>query len=105
MKHITFLVIWGIWKYMNKLLFQNWHRQDSRIVTKILLSIKEINGACEVDKIDYILNPFFFDDNPIGFFDGAVVDDHCGIGIFLKINSEHFYRAHFASGKGNNMKE
>jgi ribonuclease HI len=43
-------------------------------------------------------------DNPIGFFDGAVVDDCCGIGIFLKINSEHFYRAHFAGGQGNNMK-
>jgi hypothetical protein len=58
MRHIPFLVIWGIWKYMNKLLFENWHRQDSRIVTKILLSIKELNGACEVDKIDYILNFF-----------------------------------------------
>jgi len=63
------------------------------------------NGTSEDDKIDYILNPVFFDENPIGFFDGAVVDDLCGIGIFLKINSEHFYIAQFAGDKGNNMKE
>jgi hypothetical protein len=104
MKHIPFMVTWGIWKYINKLFFENWPRQDSRIITNILLSIKEHNGAGEDDKVDHILNPLYFDDNPIGFFDGAVVDNRCGIGIFLKINTEHHYRAHFAGGQGNNMK-
>jgi ribonuclease HI len=70
-----------------------------------MLDIKEHNGAGEVDKFDFILNPVFFDENPIGFFDGAVVDDNCGVGIFIKLNSDHFYRAHFAGGKGNNMKD
>jgi ribonuclease HI len=37
-------------------------------------------------------------------FDGAVVDDFCGIGIFLKISPDHLFRVHFAGGKGNNMK-
>jgi hypothetical protein len=44
MRHIPFLVIWGIWKYRNKILFENWNRQESRIVTKIILSIKEHTG-------------------------------------------------------------
>jgi hypothetical protein len=105
MRHIPFLVIWGIWKYINKILFENWWRQDSRIVTKILLTIKEHKGSGEVDKFNYILNPVFFDENPIRLFDGATVDNNCGINIFLKINSDHFYRAHFAGGKGNNMKD
>jgi hypothetical protein len=35
MRHIPFLVIWGIWKYRNKILFENWQREDSRITTKI----------------------------------------------------------------------
>ena len=57
-----------------------------------------------MEKVDYILNPIFFDEKPIGFFDEATVDNNCGLNIFLKINSNHFYRAHFAGGKGNNMK-
>jgi ribonuclease HI len=54
--------------------------------------------------MEYILNPVYFDDTPIGFFDGAVVGGLCGIGIFLKISSDHFFRVHFVGGEGNNMK-
>jgi hypothetical protein len=99
MRHIPFLVIWGIWKYRKKILFENWQRVDSRISTKNMLDIKELKGVGEVDKCDYILNLVFFDENPIGFFDGVVVDDNCGVGIFIKLNSDHIYRAHFAGGK------
>jgi hypothetical protein len=34
LRHIPFLVIWGIWKYQNKMLFENWARQDSTIAKK-----------------------------------------------------------------------
>ena len=106
MRYIPFLVIWGIWKYKNKILFENWKREDSIIITlKIFLDIKEHKGAREEDKCDYILNPVFFDENPIGFFYGAAVEDKCGIDIYIKVNSYHSYRAHFVGGKGNNMKE
>jgi ribonuclease HI len=105
MRHIPFLVIWGLWKYRNKILFENMLRQDSRIVTNILLSISELNEACEVDNMEVMFNPIYFDDSPIGFFDGASVDGVCGIGFFLKINPDHLFRGHFAGGKGNNMKE
>jgi ribonuclease HI len=54
--------------------------------------------------VDTILNPVYFDEKPIGFFDGAVVNDNCGVGIFLKLCAQHVYKAYFAGGKGNNMK-
>jgi hypothetical protein len=45
MRYIPFLVCWRIWKYRNKILFENWQRDDSRIITKILLDIKELKGT------------------------------------------------------------
>jgi ribonuclease HI len=104
MRYISFLVIWGVWKYRNKILFENWKREDSRTISKILLDIKEYKEAREVDKVDIILDPIFFDENPIGFFDGTVVNDNCGVGIFIKLSYDHGYKTHFAGGKGNNMK-
>jgi hypothetical protein len=53
----------------------------------------------------FILNPIYFDDNPIVFFDGAGVGNTCGIGIYIKISFEHTVKAHFAVGTGNNLKE
>jgi hypothetical protein len=104
LKFIPFLVSWRIWKYMNKMLFENWKREDARIISSILLDIKEYKGTGEEEKVDYILNPVFFDEKPIGFFDGAVVNDNCGAGIYIKISAHHVYKAYFAGGKGNNMK-
>ena len=84
MRFIPFLVSWRIWKYRNKILFEKWQREDSITISKILLDIKEYKGTREVDKVDYIINPIFFDENPIGFFDGAAVNDNCGVDIFIK---------------------
>jgi hypothetical protein len=74
------------------------------IVIKIILSFKEYSIKEEEDKLDFILNPIYFDDNPIVFFYGAVVDNICGIGIYLKISTDHIVKAHFVGGTGNNMK-
>ena len=104
LRHIPFLVFCGIWKFRNKILFENWNRMDHMIVTKIILSFKEYSTKEEEDKLAFILNPIYFDDNPIGFFDGAIDDNICGIGIYLKISTEHIIKAHFARGNGNNMK-
>jgi hypothetical protein len=104
LRHIPFLVCWGIWKFRNKIMFENWNRLDQMIVLNIILSFKEYTVKEDKDKLDFILNPIYFDDNPIGFFDGAAVGNNCGIGLYLKISSEHTVKAHFAGGTGNNMK-
>ena len=56
-----------------------------------------------MNKVDYILSPIFFYDKPIGFFDGVVVNDYYGDGIYIKLSYDHSYKEHFAGGKGNNM--
>jgi ribonuclease HI len=104
LRHIPFMVIWGIWKYRNKRLFENWARQDSSIGKKNLLSIQEFHDETKPDSLDYILSPVYFDDSPIGFFDGAATENRCGIGICLKLSSDHIYQAYFAGGEGSNMK-
>jgi hypothetical protein len=39
LRHIPFLVFWGIWKFRNKILFENWNRMDQMIVINIILSL------------------------------------------------------------------
>ena len=55
--------------------------------------------------MDLILNPIFFYDTPIGFLDGAASGYKCGIGLYIKISNVHNFKAFFAGGEGNNMKE
>jgi hypothetical protein len=88
MRHIAFLVIWGIWKFRNKILFhENWNRMDPMIFINIILSIKYYTVKEEEDKMKYILNPIFFYDTPIGFFDGAVDDSVLGMCYILCTSS------------------
>jgi hypothetical protein len=103
-RHVPFMVIWGIWKYRNKILFENWQRQDSTIVKKILLSIQEFQEELKPDKLDYILSPVYFDDSPINYFDGAALGNKCGIGLYIKLNNVHNFKALCVGGEGNNMK-
>jgi len=74
-------------------------------ISRILFDIKEFKGTREVDKVDFILNPVFFYENLIGFFDGATVNDNYDVGIYIKLSAQHNYKAYFARGKGNNMKD
>jgi hypothetical protein len=97
--------MWGIWKFRNTILFKNWNRFDPLIHNKIILSIKYYKIEVEEDKLDLLLNPIYFDDNPIGFFNGGVAENKCGIGIYLKIYFCHTVKAHFTGGTRNNMKD
>jgi len=95
MRYILFLVSWRIWKYRNKILFENWQSEDSRTTSRFLLDIKEFKGTGEVDKADFILNLVFFDENPIGLFDSAVMNENYGAAIYIKLSAHHSYKAYF----------
>jgi len=81
------------------MLFENWSRQDSNISKKILLSIQDSHDEFKPDRLGYILNPVYFDDSPIGFFDGAADGGFCGIGLLLKISKDRYFKPHFAGGR------
>jgi ribonuclease HI len=85
-------------------LFENRTQNVPRLYQKILTSTQEHPHKEEADKTAILLNPVYFNNNPIGFFDGAASTDKCGIGIYLKITPGHNIQAHFVGGTGNNMK-
>jgi hypothetical protein len=86
------------------LLFDNWKREDNIIISNILIGINEYKGTGKEEKVEYILNPVYFEEKPIGFFYGEVVNDNCGCGIYIKLSAQHVDKAYFAGGQGNNMK-
>jgi hypothetical protein len=47
----------------------------------------------------------YFEDIPIGFFDGVEDNLHCGAGMILKINHHHFFRLNMYAGIGTNTRE
>jgi len=51
-----------------------------------------------------LVNPLFFGNTPIGFFDGAENKDKCGIGVHIKLDLHHSYKAHGAIGSGTNIR-
>jgi hypothetical protein len=53
--------------------------------------VKEIPYSSEGDNFDFILNPTYFGDRPIGFFDGVAAGGDCGIGVFLKLSQGSFF--------------
>jgi hypothetical protein len=86
------------------MLFENLNRLDPVITIKIIFYFKEYSVKEGEDKLDLILNPIYFDDNPIRVFDGSTADNICGIGIYLKLSTKHTVKTHFVRGIGNNMK-
>jgi ribonuclease HI len=50
------------------------------------------------------LNLVYFDNNPIGFFYRVAERGICGVGIVLKLSTQHFFKAYFAIGVGSNTK-
>jgi len=65
---------------------------------KIFFSIQENQDELKPQNLDYIISPIYFDDSPIGFFDGASLGNICGIGLYLKFSSIHTFKEYFVGG-------
>ena len=87
---------------MNKILFENTAKNDDGICLRI---VKEFPNTVEGENFDFILNPVYFGQKPLVFFDGVVVCGSCSVGIVLKLSSYQFYKIHLAIGRGTNIKE
>jgi hypothetical protein len=85
-------------------MFEDLPQNDAMTSSRIVLAIKEMSGENKDDCLDFIMNPVYFDNRPIGFFDGAVAGGVCGVGIVLKLSSHHFFRAQLVVGVGSNIK-
>ena len=51
------------------------------------------------------MNPFYFGQNPLGFFDVVVASTSCGVGVVLKLSNDHFFKIHLAIGTCTIIKE
>ena len=85
-------------------MFEDWARNDVATTSRIVLAIKNFPVPKKGECIDFILNPNYFDNNPIGFFYGTAERGICGVGIVLNFNTQHFFKAHFDVGVGTNTK-
>jgi hypothetical protein len=85
-REIPFYVLWGIWKYRNKIMFENYPRNDLGLFSRIVVSIKEFPSPTLDENFSFMLSPVYFDNRPLGFFDGAEVQKVCGAGMLLKLS-------------------
>jgi ribonuclease HI len=68
------------------------------------MAIKEIPNTYEGEIFDFIMNPVYFGQKPLSFFDRVAASSSCGFGIVLKLSSDHFYNIHLAIRPGTNIK-
>lgn len=104
-KVVPLFVLWGISHYRNKILSENFFRNDFGLCSRIVLAIKEIPSATRGDNIGFLMILAYFWERPLRFFVGANGGGECGVGIVLKLSGIHFYRLQLVVGKGSNINE
>jgi hypothetical protein len=101
---VPLFVLWGIWRYRNNILLENFFRNDFGLYSKIVLEIKEMLRATGGDNLGFLMNPVYFGERPLGLFDGAGGGGECRARIVLKLSGIHFYRVELVVGSGCNIK-
>ena len=72
-------------------MFDNHPHNDYKSCMQIVSAITKMYISAEVETFDYIMNLMYFGQKPLGFFDGAVVADTCGVEIVLKLSSHRIF--------------
>jgi ribonuclease HI len=85
-------------------MFENWNRNDDATCSRIIMAYKTLPATSQDEFLDYILNPIFFGNMPIGFFDGVADKGIGGVGIVLKFSIHHYFKIHLAVGLGTSTK-
>jgi hypothetical protein len=102
---VPLFITWGIYLYMNSILFE-WHRKLLEITgKKVLKAIEEyVIDPWEV-KINSLINPVFFGNSHVGFVDGAATEEQSGIGLVVKVSPSHCFKAHMTVRTSTNIRE
>jgi len=64
-----------------------------------------VDYKLDIDKDHFqeMINPLYFGNSPLGFFNGATNKDSNGIGLVVKLTSSHSFKAYMAIGHGSNI--
>jgi hypothetical protein len=84
--------------------FENWNTNDDATCSRIIIAYKTFPSTSQDEFLDYIRNPFFFGNMPIGFFYGVVEKGIGGVGIVLKFSVHNYFKIHCAVGLGTSTK-
>jgi len=74
------------------------------VCKRIQKALAEYKHELIFDHLQVMINPLFFGNSPIGFFDGAETNEKGGIGVEIKMSSGHNFKAHLSTGPGTNIR-
>ena len=86
-------------------LLKDCSRNEHALCLRIVSAIKELPSDYTDSPYDLLLNHIYFDQRPIGFFDGAAARGECGVGIVLRLNGSHYYRLFLVISPRSNIKD
>jgi len=70
---------------------------------KIYKALLDYKVDSDKEKFQMMVNPLSFGNSPIGFFYGASSRENSGIGVLIKLDTTHCYKAHMFIGGGTNI--
>jgi len=100
-----FFILWGIWLFRNNIFFKNFRQNAEEISKKIILAMAAYKVDPGEKSFKGMINPMYFGNSPLGFFDGAANEKQSAIGVLIKISSTHHFKAFMAVGSGSNNRD
>jgi len=91
-------ILWGIWRYINKIFFENVAHNVDSLCLRIVKAINEVYVSANGQNFTQILNPIYFGHNPIHFFNGVAIGSSSGVGLVLKLNNFDFFKSYLVIG-------
>jgi len=103
-KFVPFMVLWGIWLYRNNVLFNGLRKNVEEYCKKIHKALVDYKVDMAKDQFQVLVNPMYFGNSPIGFFEGASTRESSGIGVMIKLSSSHCFKTYMSIGVGTNIR-
>jgi len=82
----------------------NGFRQNvEEVCKKIHKALVDYKVDMVKDQFQVLVNPMYFGNSPIRFFDGASTRESSGIWVMIKLSSSHNFKAYMSIGVGTNI--